>query len=119
MLVTKQNNNKFNYYENCNYFNREQSPGNSWQPFWTLFLFFIYDATSGSIEFIPNPNREALEGAGPASIQLVASKGVEKVVSGEFGAKVKAIFDSLKIQLIIVKDRTMTIDRIIEMVSKQ
>jgi predicted Fe-Mo cluster-binding NifX family protein len=81
--------------------------------------FVIYDTTSGSIEFIPNPNREALEGAGPASIQLVASKGVEKVVSGEFGAKVKAIFDSLKIQLVIVKDRTMTIDRIIEMVSKQ
>ncbi|MDD4920815.1 MAG: NifB/NifX family molybdenum-iron cluster-binding protein [Bacteroidales bacterium] len=80
--------------------------------------FVIYDTKSGSTEFIPNPNKEAMEGAGPASIQLVASKGVEKVVSGEFGAKVKAIFDSLKIQLVIVKDCSMTINRIIEMVSK-
>jgi hypothetical protein len=44
---------------------------------------------------------------------------VEKVVSGEFGAKVKAIFDSLKIQLIIVNDGTMTINKIIEMISKK
>ena len=81
--------------------------------------FVIYDTESGSTEFIPNPNKQAMEGAGPASIQLVASKGVEKVVSGEFGAKVKAIFDSLKIQLIIVNDGTMTINKIIEMISKK
>jgi len=81
--------------------------------------FVIYDTESGSTEFIPNPNKQAMEGAGPASIQLVASKGVEKVVSGEFGAKVKAIFDSLKIQLVIVNDCNMTINNIIEMVSKQ
>ncbi|HHV03547.1 MAG: NifB/NifX family molybdenum-iron cluster-binding protein [Bacteroidales bacterium] len=80
--------------------------------------FVIYDTESGTTEFIPNPNKEAMEGAGPASIQLVASKGVEKVISGEFGGKVKAIFDSLKIQLVIVNDRTMTIAHIIEMVSK-
>jgi predicted Fe-Mo cluster-binding NifX family protein len=81
--------------------------------------FVIYDTESGSTEFIPNPIKQAMEGAGPASIQLVASKGVEKVVSGEFGAKVKAIFDSLKIQLIIVNDGTMTINKIIEMISKK
>ena len=81
--------------------------------------FVIYDTESGSTEFIPNPNKQAMEGAGPASIQLVASKGVEKVVSGEFGAKVKAIFDSLKIQLIIVNDGTMTINKIIDMISKK
>ena len=81
--------------------------------------FVIYDTESGSTEFIPNPNKQAMEGAGPASIQLVASKGVEKVVSGEFGAKVKPIFDSLKIQLIIVNDGTMTINKIIEMISKK
>lgn len=79
--------------------------------------FVIYDTKTGSMEFIPNPNRSAMEGAGPASVQLVASRGVEKVISGEFGAKVKAIFDSLKIQLIIINDTEMKISRIIEMVS--
>ena len=59
--------------------------------------FVIYDTESQSTEFIPNPNKEALEGAGPASVQLIASRGVKKVVSGEFGAKVKNLFDSMSI----------------------
>ncbi|HPW78479.1 MAG: Dinitrogenase iron-molybdenum cofactor [Bacteroidetes bacterium ADurb.Bin037] len=79
--------------------------------------FVIYDTVTRSTEFIPNPNREAIEGAGPASVQIVASKGVEKVVSGEFGAKVKAIFDSLKIQLIVLKDTEIKISRVIEMIT--
>ena len=55
--------------------------------------FVFYDTESESVEFLPNANRESVEGAGPASVQTVASKGAQKVVSGEFGAKVKAIFD--------------------------
>jgi len=63
--------------------------------------FVIYDTETQATEFIPNPNKDHIEGAGPASVQLVASRGVKKVVSGEFGAKVKSIFDQLQIQLII------------------
>ncbi len=77
--------------------------------------FVVYDKESRSTEFIPNPNKENLEGAGPASVQLVASKGVHKVVSGEFGAKVKSIFDSLQIQLIVLNDPEKRICDIIEM----
>jgi predicted Fe-Mo cluster-binding NifX family protein len=74
--------------------------------------FVIYDTENGSTEFIPNQNKENIEGAGPASVQLVASRGVKKVVSGEFGAKVKSIFDSLQIQLIILNDSEKTISEI-------
>jgi predicted Fe-Mo cluster-binding NifX family protein len=77
--------------------------------------FVVYDTISCSTEFIPNPNMETIEGAGPASVQLVASKGVSKVVSGEFGAKVKSIFDQLKIQLIILNDPDKKISEIIEL----
>lgn len=80
--------------------------------------FVIYNTESGSIEFIPNPNKDNIEGAGPASVQLVASSGVEKVVSGEFGAKVKAIFDSLQIQLIVINDQEKTISQIIELLKQ-
>lgn len=76
-------------------------------------FFVIYDTDSGSTEFIPNPNKDSIEGAGPASAQLVASRGVEKVVSGEFGEKVKAIFDRLQIQLIALNDPEKTINQII------
>lgn len=81
-------------------------------------FFVIYDTGSQSIEFSPNPNRESIEGAGPASVQFLASKGVQKVVSGEFGAKVKSLFDSLKVQLVIVPDTSKTIEEIIEILPK-
>ena len=87
--------------------------------FGRCMYFVIYDTETGATEFVPNPNKEALEGAGPASVQLVASKGVEKVISGEFGSKVKAIFDSLKIQLVILKDPHITIGQIIEKFATQ
>lgn len=77
--------------------------------------FVIYDTESGSTEFIPNQNKENVEGAGPASAQFVASRGVQKVVSGEFGAKVKTIFDQLQIQLIVLNDPEKRISEIIKL----
>ncbi len=80
-------------------------------------FFVIYDTENHAIEFIPNPNKENIEGAGPASVQLVASRGVKKVVSGEFGAKVKSIFDSLQIQLVILNESGKKINEIIELLN--
>jgi predicted Fe-Mo cluster-binding NifX family protein len=79
--------------------------------------FVVYDTISCSTEFIPNPNSENIEGAGPASVQLVASRGVSKVVSGEFGAKVKSIFDQLKIQLVVLNDPEKKISEIIDLLT--
>lgn len=79
--------------------------------------FVIYDTESKSTEFIPNPNKEVENGAGPASVQLVASKNVTKIVSGEFGMKIKSLVDSLKIQMIVVKDQSKTITDVIEMLN--
>ena len=77
--------------------------------------FVIYDTESKATELIPNPNKENVEGAGPASAQLVASRGAKKVISGEFGAKVKSLFDSLQIQLIVLNDTDKKISEIIEL----
>lgn len=79
--------------------------------------FVIYDSISHSTEFIPNTNVENIEGAGPASVQLIASRGAEKVVSGEFGAKVKSLFDSLKIQLVVLNDPEKKISEVIELLN--
>ncbi len=84
------------------------------QRFGRCSFFVIYDIETKGIEIIPNPNKEALEGAGPAAVQLVASRGVKKVVSGDFGVKVKTLFDSLKIQLISLKDSEKKVSDIIE-----
>jgi predicted Fe-Mo cluster-binding NifX family protein len=77
----------------------------------------VYDTENQSTEFIPNTNKENIEGAGPASVQLIASRGATKVVSGEFGAKVKTLFDRLKIQLVVLNDPDKKISAIIELLN--
>lgn len=79
--------------------------------------FVIFDTESHSLEFIPNPNKDMIEGAGPASVQLIVSKGASKVISGEFGAKVKSLFDSHKIQLIVIPDLQKRVTDIIDLLS--
>lgn len=79
--------------------------------------FVIYDTENKAMEFIPNPNKAKEEGAGPASVQLVASRNVNKLVSGEFGIKIKPLLDSLKIQMIVIKDPEKTIKDVIEMLN--
>jgi len=80
--------------------------------------FVIYDMDNNSTEYIPNPNKDSVEGAGPASVEFIASKGVKKVVSGEFGAKVKSIFDQLQIQLVMLNDHNKRICEIISLLNK-
>lgn len=79
--------------------------------------FVIYDTESKAIEFFPNPNKDKEEGAGPASVQLVASRNVNKIVSGEFGIKIKSLLDSLKIQMIVLKEPDKKIKDIIELLN--
>jgi predicted Fe-Mo cluster-binding NifX family protein len=79
--------------------------------------FVVHDTETRATEFIPNPNKDSLEGAGPASVTLVASRGVKKVVSGEFGTKVKSIFDSLQIQLIALNEPEKKIGEIIDLLN--
>lgn len=79
--------------------------------------FIIYDNENGAMEIIPNPNKDREEFAGPSSVQLVASRNVNKIISGEFGIKIKSQLDSLKIQMIILKEHKIKISEIIEMLN--
>ncbi len=88
------------------------------QRFGRCAYFVIYDTETGGMEIIPNPNKEAEEGAGPASVQLVASRNVRKIISGEFGVKIKSLLDSLKIQMVVYKEPQKSIQSIIDMLSK-
>ncbi len=80
--------------------------------------FVIFDSESRSVEFIPNPNRDAEEGAGEASVKLLAARSVTRIVSGEFGLKIKPVLDSMKIQMIVVKDSSRRLYEILEMLMK-
>ncbi|MDD4149477.1 MAG: NifB/NifX family molybdenum-iron cluster-binding protein [Bacteroidales bacterium] len=78
-------------------------------------FFVIYDTETKSTEFLLNPNKNASNGAGPASVQMVADKGAKKIVSGEFGMKIKSMLDGLEIQMIVIKDHQKTVKSIIDM----
>ncbi len=75
----------------------------------------VYDTDTKSVEFILNPNKDVLEGAGPATVQLLAENGVRQIVSSEFGGKVKILLDNLQIKTTIIKDETKKISDIIKM----
>lgn len=79
--------------------------------------FIIYDKESKAVEYIPNPNKDLEENAGPASVELVASRSVTKIISYEFGMKIKPLLDSLKIQMIVLKDPKKSLREIFEMLN--
>jgi predicted Fe-Mo cluster-binding NifX family protein len=87
------------------------------QRFGRCAYFVIYDHESKSMEFIPNPNKELEENAGTESAQLMASRNVKKIISGDFGMKIKSLFDSFKIQMIVLKKPEKKIKEIIEMLN--
>jgi len=87
------------------------------QRFGRCGFFVFYDTDTKGMEFIPNPGKDAEEGAGPASVQLVASRGVGKIISGEFGIKIKPMLDSLKIQMVVLKQPEKSIKDIIDMLN--
>ena len=81
-------------------------------------FFAIYDSETQATEFIENPHKESNEGAGPAAAQFVITKGVQKIVSGEFGGKAKSVLEALNIQMIEIKDTEITIGNVLENILK-
>ncbi len=87
------------------------------QRFGRCAYFVIYDTETKALEFLPNPNRENEKEIGPAAVHLVAYRKATKIISGEFGIKIKPLLDSLKIQMIVLKDPKKKIGQIIEMLN--
>lgn len=61
--------------------------------------FALFNTDTHQVEFVPNTAAESSQGAGPAAVQLLAGHGVGKVVSGEFGVKVRPLLESLSVQM--------------------
>ncbi|MCH4183825.1 MAG: hypothetical protein LKF48_11850 [Prevotella sp.] len=68
-------------------------------------FFALYDSVDYSITFIDNTAESLTEGAGPAALELLKDKGVEKIISGNFGFKLKALASDTSIQLIVLKEK--------------
>ena len=78
-------------------------------------FFAIYDTDSKEVCFVENPAKNSESGAGPAAVAFIAKQGVNKIVSGEFGMKIKSILESLNIEMVTVKEDKYVSDVIDEM----
>ena len=67
-------------------------------------FFAIYDSDDKSTLFIDNTAATLTEGAGPAALQLLTAQGVSKLVSGNFGVKIKTLSSDLNVQLIVMRE---------------
>lgn len=79
-------------------------------------FFAIYNSEDKSTLFIDNTAASLTEGSGPAALQLLTARGVSKLISGNFGMKIKTLSSDLNIQLIIIKDNP-TIKNIINILN--
>ncbi len=75
--------------------------------------FCVYDNENQTTDFIEYPFIDQQSGVGQKAVEFLAEKGINRVVANEFGPKAKDMLESLKIQMIVVNDRNLTIQEII------
>ena len=72
--------------------------------------YLLYDTATGSVEAVSNPVSQAKRHAGPGAAAYLVSKGVDKVVAGQFGPKFSA---ELEDSGIVCMEKTGAISEVI------
>ena len=68
--------------------------------FGRALYFLIVDTETSTIDVIENPNREAIQGAGIQTAQLILNKDVSIIVTGQVGPNARSILESANVHLI-------------------
>lgn len=76
--------------------------------------YLLYDTVTGSVEAVSNPVAHSERHAGPEAAAFLVSKGVNKVVAGQFGPKFRA---ELEDSGIVCMEMTGTISEVINQFS--
>ena len=77
--------------------------------------FIFYNTETKESVFQPNPFKDNDEGVGVAVVDWISAFSCSKIVSGQFGMKIKPLLDESRIQLILVNDPELTIRQIINL----
>ena len=80
--------------------------------------FVIYDTDDESVEFVDNPNSDHNEGAGPAAMQLIASKGAGKIITGHLGDKAASVAKQLGIEMDPIDDSQRSVEEVIQRIKQ-
>ena len=77
--------------------------------------FVFYNTETKESVFQPNPFKDNDEGVGVAVVDWISAFSCSKIISGQFGMKIKPLLDESRIQLILVNDPKLTIRQIINL----
>lgn len=77
--------------------------------------FIFYNTETKESVFQPNPFKDNDEGVGVAVVDWISAFSCSKIISGQFGMKIKPLLDESRIQLILVNDPELTIRQIINL----
>lgn len=68
--------------------------------FGRALYFLIVDTETSELEVVENPNRDAAQGAGIQTAQLILNKDVSMIVTGQVGPNARSILESANVHLI-------------------
>jgi predicted Fe-Mo cluster-binding NifX family protein len=77
--------------------------------------FAMYDTITYDLYFEKNICQTLDSNVGLAVAECLNEKKVKKIISGEFGIKVKAVLDQHAIQMIVMTDHDRTIKEIVDL----
>jgi len=77
--------------------------------------FLYYDTETGDLDFEKNLCRTLESNVGLAVAECLNGKKIKKIISGEFGIKVKPVLDKYSIQMIVITDHNKKISEILDL----
>ena len=80
--------------------------------------FVFYNTETKESVFQPNPFKDNDKGVGVAVVDWISAFSCSKIISGQFGMKIKPLLDENRIQLILVNDPELTIRQILNLLSQ-
>ena len=78
-------------------------------------FFVFYNTETKESVFQPNPFKDNDEGVGVAVVDWISAFSCSKIISGQFGMKIKPLLDESRIQLILINNPKLTIRQIINL----
>jgi len=78
------------------------------------YFCFVEDNPE-KIEFVLNPGNDLMKGSGEKAVSYLIEKGVEIVISRNYGITVKKILNKHNIQTVIIPEKYESLSQILQM----
>lgn len=76
--------------------------------------FCVYDENTKEVQFHKNENVDSNHGAGTRAAEKMVELQAGKIISGDFGPKAKELLEKFNIQMVIIQENDITVERLIQ-----